>query len=92
MADKNKLNWGDFSWTNFSLNFLKAVIYSNSTPQNFKPETVYNDKYALAPYIQEISLYPDAHFVKKYRREIEEYFLPEGNHLKSVIRQLENMN
>jgi|GEM_PF-2371468 len=87
-----KWNWGDFNWTNFSLNFIKAVVYSNSTPQSFKPETVYNDIDFLAPYMEEICKYPDGHFVQKYRREIEEYFLPEGNHLRSVILQLQNMN
>ena len=87
-----RVNWGDFDWTNFSLNFLKAIVYSNSTPPSFKPETVYNDKDFLTPYIDKISKYPDAYFIKKYRREIEEYFLPEGNHLKSVVNQLENLN
>ena len=88
----SRVNWGDFDWTNFPLNFLKAVIYSNSTHPSLKPETVYNDKDFLAPYAERIANYPDAYFVKKYRREIEEYFLPEGKHLKSVVKQLENMN
>lgn len=91
-SSDSRINWGDFDWTNFPLNFLKAVVYSNSTPQNSKPETVYNDKDFLAPYLENICVYPDAYFVKKYRREIEEYFLPEGKHLKSVVKQLENMN
>ena len=42
--------------------------------------------------MQGISVYPDAQFIKKYRREIEDYFLTDGNHLQSVLRQLENMN
>ena len=88
----SRVNWGDFDWTNFPLNFLKAVVYSNFTHSSLKPETVYNDKDFLAPYVERIANYPDAHFIKKYRREIEEYFLPEGTHLKSVVKQLENMN
>lgn len=87
-----RVNWGNFDWTNFSLNFLKAIVYSNSTPPSFKPGMVINDKDLLAPYIRDIAQYPDAHFVKNYRREIEEYFLTEGNHLKSVVKQLENLN
>lgn len=87
-----RTNWGDFDWTNFPLNFLKAIVYSNSTPQSFKPETVYNDKDFLAPYIEDIAKYPDAYFVKKYRTEIEEYFISDAKHLKSVIKQLENLN
>lgn len=81
-----------FSWSNFSLTFLKAVIYSPDTQQNLKPEMNYNDKDLLIPYIDEICAYPDDNFVRQYRREIEEYFLPEGKHLKSVIQRLENMN
>lgn len=88
----SRVNWGDFDWTNFPLNFLKAVVYSNFTHSSLKLETVYNDKDFLAPYVERIANYPDAHFIKKYRREIEEYFLPEGTHLKSVVKQLENMN
>ena len=81
-----------FNWSNFSFKFLKAIVYSQTTPQNFKPETVYNDKDFLIPYVEGICEYPNDKFVYDYRREIEAYFLPEGNHLKSVIRRLGNMN
>ena len=82
----------NFNWSNFSLTFLKAIVYSQTTPQSFKPETTYNDKDLLNPYMEDICAYPDDNFVRAYRREIEEYFLTEGNHLKSVISRLASMN
>jgi len=39
-----------FSWSNFSLTFLKAVVYSQTTPHSLKPETTYTDKDFLVPY------------------------------------------
>ena len=81
-----------FSWSNFSLTFVKAIVYSQTTSQDLKPEVTYNDKDFLIPYMDGICEYPDDKFVHDYRREIEEYFLSEGSHLKSVIQRLGNMN
>lgn len=83
---------GSFNWGNFSLTFLKSVVYSSMTPRDLKPEIDYNDKDLLIPFIDGICGYPNDKFVRDYRREIEEYFLPDGNHLKSVVRHLGSMN
>ncbi|MBR1858649.1 MAG: DEAD/DEAH box helicase family protein, partial [Selenomonadaceae bacterium] len=78
-------------WTNFPIKFLKAVLYSHKTAENMKPEIDYDDKNQLSPYMDSIFNQPE-YFVKKYRSEIEDYFLSESNHLKSVLGQLNIMN
>lgn len=83
-----------FDWTRLSKGFIKAVIYSELTPEYDKPEIDLNDKDLLAPYISEIAEWPNPHFIKKYRREIEDYFREdqEGAHLKNIAVHLAKMN
>lgn len=82
----------NFSWENFSLNFLKVVIYGTNTSKRLQPAMEYNDKDYLMPYIEDICPYPDDRFVRKYRREIEDYFLDGTNHLIQVVKKLERLN
>lgn len=87
MAKKiNRMNW-----SNFPLQFLKAVIYSDKTDNSKKPDINFNDSDLLAPYMDEIFNASD-YFIKTYRSEIEDYFLNGSSHLNSVISQLENLN
>lgn len=83
-----------FDWTKLSKGFIKAVVYSELTPEYDKPEIDLNDKDLLAPYISEIAEWPNPHFIKKYRREIEDYFREnqEGAHLKNIAVHLAKMN
>lgn len=83
MARKKKFNWG-----NFPVKFLKAVLYSEKTPQNERPTANFDDADMLAPYMP----FPNDYFIKNYREEIEDNFLTEGTHLENVVRRLEEMN
>lgn len=83
-----------FDWTKLSKKFIKAVVYSEFTPEYDKPETDLDDKDLLAPYISEIAAWPNPFFIKKYRREIEDYFREDqdGAHLKNIAAQLARKN
>ncbi len=81
-----------FIWSRFPLRFLKAVLGSSKTPGYARPDTYYDDADFLCPYMDALCEWPNSHFVLNYRREIEDYFLPEGNHLESIARRLENRN
>ena len=87
MAKKiNRMNW-----SNFPLQFLKAVIYSDKTDKANQPDVPLNDSDMLAPYMDEVFNASD-YFIKTYRSEIEDYFLQGTSHLTSVISQLEKLN
>ncbi|MBQ8697662.1 MAG: DEAD/DEAH box helicase family protein, partial [Schwartzia sp.] len=83
-----------FDWTRLSPGFIKAVVYSELTPEYDKPETDLSDKDLLAPYISEIAEWPNPFFIQKYRREIEDYFreAQKGAHLKSIAEHLAKLN
>lgn len=83
-----------FDWTRFSTGFIKAVVYSELTPEYDKPETDLSDKDLLAPYISEIAEWPNPFFIQKYRREIEDYFREsqKGAHLKNIAEHLAKLN
>ena len=87
MAKKiNRMNW-----SNFPLQFLKAIIYSDKTNKSKQPDIDFNDNDLLAPYMDEIFDMSD-YFIKTYRGEIEDYFLKDTSHLTSVVSQLEKLN
>ena len=81
-----------FNWSRFPLRFLKAVLSSEATPIYARPDKYYDDADFLCPYMDDVSEWPNSHFVRRYRREIEDYFLPEGNHLVDIARRLEKKN
>ena len=81
-----------FSWQNFSIEFIKSILFSEKTPESMKPTFMFEDKDFLLPFIDDICIYPDANFVRKYRKEIEDYFFEETNSLISVVKKLEKVN
>ncbi|MBR4383740.1 MAG: hypothetical protein IKP64_09305, partial [Selenomonadaceae bacterium] len=83
MARKKKFNWGKFP-----VKFLKAVLYSDKTPQENRPPANFDDADMLAPYMP----FPTEYFIKNYREEIQDNFLCEVGRLESVTRTLAEMN
>ena len=81
-----------FNWSRFPLRFLKAVLSSEATPTYARPDKYYDDADMLCPYMDDVAEWPNSHFVRKYRREIEDYFLPEDNHLVEIASHLEKKN
>lgn len=82
----------DFSWENFPIQFLKAVVYGRETHKALRPKTEINDMDFLLPYMDRINAYPDARFVRLYRNTIETYFLNGTNHLLNVAKKLKKLN
>ena len=83
----------NFSWNDFPFPFLKAVLTSPSTPEMLKaPSMAFGDKDFLIPYMDGICAYPNAFFVKRYRREIEDYFLSDSSSLDRICKRLEQLN
>ena len=82
-----------FSWTEFPFPFLRAVITSPNTPDALRaPSFVFGDKDFLIPYMDDICPSPNAAFVKRYRREIEDCFLADSNSLDRICKRLEQLN
>ena len=83
-----------FSWENFSYEFIRGVVYGKETPTSLHPKVQYQEKDYdyLIPYINRICIYPDEWFVRKYRKEIEDYFLNGTNHLVQVAKKLEKLH
>ena len=81
-----------FSWSRFPVRFLKAILSSKATPICARPDKYYDDVDMLCPYMDDVAEWPNSHFVRRYRREIEDYFLPEGNHLNEIAGRLERKN
>lgn len=83
-----------FQWENFTYEFMNAILYSDATPLKLKPNIGFKegDEEFIIPYLNRICSYPDEYFVRKYRKEIEQYFLTESNHLLHIVKRLENMN
>lgn len=81
-----------FRWQDFSVKFLNAVLQSSKTPAKYHPPVEYDEAAFVAPYLGNLCKFPDEHFVSKYRKEIEEYFLSEPEHLENVAKTLEHQN
>lgn len=81
-----------FWWGNFEIAFIKAIVYGNKTPVSKRPVIDYPEIDYLMPYMDDICEYPNEGFVRRYRREIEDYFLNGSNHLINVIRRLEKIH
>ncbi len=60
-----------FDWSNFDVDFLKAVIYNDKTPKELQPIYETNDVIMLVPSILGITEVPNREFVITYRTEIE---------------------
>ena len=65
----------NFSWTKFDGEFLHAVVYNEKTAKSEQPTFETMDKDELALSMDRICLIPDRDFVRKYRQEIETFFL-----------------
>ena len=78
-----------FSWESFPVDFLKAVLYGENTPKRLRPPFDSEDLFTLLPYMDAICVRPDAHFIRRYRREIMDHFLADSTHLPHLVRQLE---
>ena len=81
-----------FWWGNFNITFIKAILYGNNTPASKRPPIDYPEIDYLMPYMDDICEYPNEAFVRRYRKDIEDYFLNGTNHLVNVVRRLEKIN
>lgn len=81
----------NFSWRNFSYEFIRAIVYGKQTNEKFRPVVEYKELDFLLPYMDRICSYPGDAFVRKYRKEIETYFFDGTNHLVRVVRELEKI-
>lgn len=78
-----------FSWENFSVPFIKSIVYSEKTKKANRPIFETDEKINLIPYISSICSRPDEHFVKRYHSEIIDNFVLDGVHLVNIIKALE---
>lgn len=78
-----------FTWSHFSIKFIKSICYSEKTPKSLRPKFETDSKDSLLPYIDSICYYPDEHFVRRYREELAAYFFANSTHLVTLIRTLE---
>ena len=60
-----------FNWANFNNDFLKSILYNESTPIEKRPTRNTDDNTLLASFMYKIAEYPNEYFIKKYRNEIE---------------------
>ncbi len=81
-----------FSWCNFEYEFIKAVVYGKNTPKKQQPSYEIQDIEGLSPYMDWICAYPNEWFVRRYRQEIQDYFLNHTNHLVQVVSKLQKLN
>jgi len=81
-----------FWWGNFSLAFIKAIVYGKNTPVSKRPTIDYPQIDFLIPNMDDICEYPNEAFVRRYRKEIEDYFLNGSNHLVNIVRRLEKIH
>lgn len=78
-----------FTWSNFGRTFLKAIVYSPSTPESARPAVETSEPDLLLPAMNVICSYPDQRFVMTYRHEIEsvlmQFFPDYTNELAEVL-------
>ena len=82
----------NFTWNNFTVTFLKAIVYGAKTPKRLQPAMEFDEADYLVPYMDAICSYPNEQFVRRYREEIQDYFLSGTNHLIQVVKTLERYN
>lgn len=66
-----------FTWSNFGRTFLKAVVYSPSTPESARPAVETSEPDLLLPAMNAICSRPNERFVMTYRHEIESVLMPQ---------------
>lgn len=78
-----------FTWSNFSSSFIRAVVYSDSTPESARPTVQAKEMDLLLPAMNAICCYPTERFVMTYRHEIEsvlmQAFPEQTNELAEVL-------
>lgn len=78
-----------FTWNNFSSSFIRAVVYSDSTPESARPAVQTKELDLLLPAMNAICCYPNERFVMTYRHEIEsvlmQAFPEQTNELAEVL-------
>ena len=78
-----------FTWSNFSSSFIRAVVYSESTPESARPAVQTKEMDLLLPAMNAICCYPNERFVMTYRHEIEsvlmQSFPEQTNELAEVL-------
>ena len=78
----------DFSWDNFSEEFLSAVVYHEATPPEYQPLQKTLDKVMLVASMNMIAELPDYSFVRKYRAEIENHILAKNPEIAKVVLKI----
>ena len=78
-----------FTWNNFDVPFLQAILYSEKTKKTIRPGYEIDDKDGLIPRINMLCHQPDEHFVRRYREEITDHFFAGNIHLVSLMKALE---
>lgn len=79
----------DFSWENFSVDFLSAVVYHDATPEEYRPLHKTTDKVILVASMNMIADQPDYSFVRTYREEIERFILDRNPEMaKTVLKRV----
>lgn len=81
-----------FTWNNFDVPFLQAILYSEKTKKTIRPGYKIEDKDGLLPRMNMLCHQPDEHFVRRYREEIADNFLAGSTHLVSLMQALEKRN
>ena len=78
-----------FTWSNFSSSFIRAVVYSENTPESVRPAVQTKEMDLLLPSMNAICCYPNERFVMTYRHEIEsvlmQAFPEQTNELAEVL-------
>lgn len=78
-----------FTWNNFDVPFLQAILYSEKTKKTIRPGYQIDDKDGLIPRMNMLCHQPDEHFVRCYREEITDHFFAGNIHLVSLMKALE---
>lgn len=79
----------NFTWSNFSIDFLKKVLYHQNTPASKRPKVDINNIDTLTAKISYLYSYPDEIFVKKYKDVIVDEFFANSVALVSLFKSLE---
>lgn len=81
-----------FSWESFPIEFLKAVILSNKTPEKFRKGLRSDSKLMLSARMSSIARKPSLSFVSRYRKEIETYILCDMERVNRICSFLQSKN
>lgn len=82
-------DYSNFSWNNFSDEFLLAVVYHEATPPECQPLHKTEDKVMLVASMNMIAEIPNYKFVRKYRAEIENHILARNPKVaKTVLKRI----